>query len=185
LHDKRESFSFNRVKGLSKDVFRFTPESLCWTGSKRFLFEPAAGCFWDPLLLLIGLGAFSLRRIEKFHDLLNDVSLRWAPGLRELNDVGANSERYRNLQGLTLLTKDPVLKEGVLKRFSYVKNLRQDAWGKHVAALQTPSNKELAETVANAWSDYMTLSETLMGFHLLDKTIRPSLFKHRASTGHG
>ncbi len=118
------------------------------------------------LLLLGGLGAFSLNRLGAFHALLSDVSEHWAPGLRELNDVGSNSERYRNLQNLTLLTKEPALKEGVLKRFTYVKNLRQAAWNKHIDTLETAKQKELAETVAAAWDNYMMLSETLEAFYL-------------------
>ncbi len=118
------------------------------------------------LSLLMGLGAFSVYRLSSFRDLLSSVSQYWAPGLRELNDVGANSERYRNLQGLTLLTKNPALKEGVLKRFAYVKGVRQSAWERHIEALHSDKQKQLAETVESAWREYLALSETLMGFHL-------------------
>lgn len=118
------------------------------------------------LFLLVGLGLFSLSRLTAFHDLLGEMGARWAPGWQDLNDVGANSERYRNLQNLTLVSKTPAQKESVRKRFNYVQDVRAAAWERHVRSLTNQEQKALAQTVELAWMDYLQLSETLTAFHV-------------------
>jgi len=123
------------------------------------------------MLLLVGLGLFSVSRLDSFHALLSQMGTHWAPGLQELNEVGANSERYRNLQNLTLVAKTAAQKESVHRRFLYVRDLRAAGWARHLLSLKNvPEQKKQAEMVEAAWDDYLKLSETLTAFHLAGQT---------------
>jgi len=114
------------------------------------------------IALIAGLGLFSLSRLTMLHDIIMDIQASHVPTLRLLNDVAANSERIRNLQSLTLLTKEPVLKSGVSKRMESVQARRQVAWDRLAKSRLTDSERTIIEPVAQAWDAYLALSAQAM-----------------------
>lgn len=117
------------------------------------------------ILLVAGLGQFSLSRLTTLHDVITYTNVKHIPTLRVLNDLAANSERYRNLQSLTLLTVEPTLKEGVGKRVAIVKQKRQALWDEYLKNRASPDERVAFEPVAKAWEKYLDLSNRALAMY--------------------
>jgi len=109
------------------------------------------------IVIMLGLGLFAIQRLGDLHDLITEINVNHTPELLQLNDLAANSERVRNLQSLTLLTKEVGLKESVNKRMAYAQERRLEAWTAHWGSLPE-EQQALIQPVTKAWDDYLELS---------------------------
>jgi len=117
------------------------------------------------ILLVAGLGLFSLARLSTLHGIITDIQTSHVATLRDMNEIAATSERVRNLQSLTLLTKDDALKAEVAKRKELVEARRQTRWNAHQARLTTQEDKDAFAPVAKAWDEYVQLSGLALALH--------------------
>lgn len=124
------------------------------------------------ILLVGGLGVFSLSRLSDLHSIVREVDERHIPAFRDLNDVAANSERLRNLQSLTLLTREAALKQGVAKRMASVVETRKAALDRHMKSFTTAADRDAFVPVTKAWDEYMALAQQALSLHQSGRTDR-------------
>lgn len=119
-------------------------------------------CFFAVFVVTLLLGGLSLQRLVALNEITEEINGDWLPSIRMLSDIGSNSERYRNLQSLTLLTKAPELKAGVAERMKKVAQKRKEIWDKHDATIPTGYEKEMSQGVSDKWEAYLKLSDEML-----------------------
>ena len=118
------------------------------------------GIFSLVLCATVGLGAFSLQRLDAVNLAAGDLRNHWLPASNALGTMAEASQRYRSAQAGLLLTVSELRRNssrGVmtteLARFNFAR-------GAYERMALPGEEREKAEAFTAAWQKYLTLSKT-------------------------
>ena len=121
-----------------------------------------AAAFATVLLVVVVLGGLAIDRLGAVNDRAAEIRDNYLPSTELLGRLSFTTMRYRQLEAAHILATTP---EAKAKEFATLHAMAADA-DKYVQAYEaleaSPQEKALAEDIAKAWANYLTLSAKLM-----------------------
>lgn len=114
--------------------------------------------FTIVLLATLGMGVFSVQRLNAVNDAAHEVSTNWLPAANYLGDLSQDFESYRSRQAQVLLTTG----EEQAKLFTKLKDNRakiEADFAKYDATVTTEAERPLADAINTSLKSYLSFSE--------------------------
>ncbi|HTZ78521.1 MAG TPA: methyl-accepting chemotaxis protein [Stellaceae bacterium] len=120
------------------------------------------GAFAVVLAITLGLGLFSIDRLNSVNDVAADIRSDWLPGTRYLGELSFHTMRYRQLEAAHILATS---KEAKDKEEAGMKAVLEDVTksrAKYEPTISTPEERSLAEPAFRDWDAYVLASKNLI-----------------------
>ncbi len=113
------------------------------------------------LLAVIGLGVFSILRLQAVNAAAQDMSGNWLPGANALGDLSQDFEMYRSRQGQVLILTGDKLQAMLGKLDTTRKQLDAD-YAEYAPTISSGEERGLADTLKTALAGYTSHNDTFL-----------------------
>lgn len=106
------------------------------------------------ILLIVGLGSFSLLELSGMEEVSQEINEDWLPGVRSVGDLGTAVMRYRVYTLRMAADRDPAAVNANERRLEEVKEAVDDAQERYEEVISTPQERAIYERFLTAQGDY-------------------------------
>ena len=110
------------------------------------------------LILTLIVGVFSLSRLSRINDNVDDLSTNWMLGARALGDFNNQIGTFRRVEYRHILANKPEDYANAEKSLADRKVLIEKAWARYTATITAGEEKRLADEIENALKAYYETS---------------------------
>lgn len=113
-----------------------------------------ASGFGVLILLIVGLGSFSLVELSDMEEVSREINEDWLPGVRSVGDLSAGMMRYRVYTLRMAADRDPSAVNANERRLEEVKETIDQAQERYEEVISTPQERAIYERFLEAQGDY-------------------------------
>src|ERR1700734_592369 len=132
----------------------------------RILLSAASLLF---LLLMIGLGVFSMERLSDVNRVSDEIRNQWLQDVRLIGDLNNYMSDYRTAEGTHLLSHSPAELVAIEKEISSLNDQVTNAQRAYVSLEHEEPEWRLYEEFAREWSDYLEIAAKVLALSRSDR----------------
>ena len=114
------------------------------------------------IVLLCGLGLFSLREMSAINAGTNDLATNWLPSIKVVGELRAQLNLFRRAQLLHILSTDPADMQRFEKQLGEVQLDIDKTMKRYEPLMSEPEEKENYPKFAASWKQYLELYKTIL-----------------------
>ena len=121
-----------------------------------------ACCFAILLLMLCGLGLYSVKEMGSINSNTNDLATNWLPTIKTIGKLTNQTSAFRRLELVHLLTTDKAAMEGYERQLADLKKDIEKSIETYRPLITEPEERENFPKFLEAWNAFLGLHEKTM-----------------------